>query len=259
MIQHVSTAPRAPAVLVTGSARRIGREIAFALARAGHDVAVHTHSVDAEAHEACEGLRAMGRRAEVFGADFTDEDATAALVPKVLEAFGALDAVVHNASLFDYDDVQTLDYRGLGAHVCANAGAAVLLARALHAHLQAEGRRGCLVLLLDQRLWNPNPDYLSYTLSKSALETLTRLLAKALAPTLRVVGIAPGLTLGSELIDEQRLARMAALSLTGRTTQADEVAEAVVFAVRNRALTGSTVMVDAGYHLQPMARDFPFL
>jgi NAD(P)-dependent dehydrogenase (short-subunit alcohol dehydrogenase family) len=154
--------------------------------------------------------------------------------------------------------VQTLSYANLTAHACTNTGSAVLLARALHAHLQARNARGSLVLLLDQRLWNPNPDYLSYTLSKSSLEMLTRLLAKALAPSLRVVGIAPGLTLGSTLIDDERMARMSALSLTGTTTTT-QIADAVSFAVRNEALTGSTLMVDAGYHLQPMARDFPFL
>jgi NAD(P)-dependent dehydrogenase (short-subunit alcohol dehydrogenase family) len=195
----------------------------------------------------------------VFEADFSDETATAALLPAALQAFGRVDCVVHNASLFVYDDVQTLSYANLTAHTCTNAGSAVLLARALHAHLQARSARGSLALLLDQRLWNPNPDYLSYTLSKSALEMLTRLLAKALAPSLRVVGVAPGLTLGSSLIDDGQLARMSALSLTGNTTTTAQIADAVSFAVRNEALTGSTLMVDAGYHLQPMARDFPFL
>ena len=147
-------------------------------------------------------VRGLGRRCSVFEADFADETATAALLPAVLQAFGRLDSVVHNASLFVYDDVQTLSYANLAAHTCTNAGAAVLMARALHEHLNARKARGSLVLLLDQRLWNPNPDYLSYTLSKSALEMLTRLLAKALAPSLRVVGVAPGLTLGSSLIDD---------------------------------------------------------
>lgn len=245
--------------LVTGASRRVGREIALELARAGHDIAIHSHQADRDAEEACELVRATGRRCGLFRADFADEAATAALVPEVLEEFGRLDSVVHNASLFVYDDVQTLSYGNLGAHACVNAGSAVLLARALHAHLQSRAGRGSLVLLLDQRLWNPNPDYLSYTLSKSALEMLTRLLAKALAPALRVVGVAPGLTLGSALIDEEQLARLAALSLTGQTIRTTEIADAVVFAVRNGALTGSTLMIDAGYHLQPMARDFPFL
>lgn len=259
MSEVVSEAHDAPVALVTGGSRRVGREIALALARGGHDIALHTRHLDHDAEEASERVRGLGRRCKVFEADFSDEAATAALVPALLQGFGRLDSVVHNASLFVYDDVQTLSYANLIAHSCTNTGSAVLLARALHAHLQAREARGSLVLLLDQRLWNPNPDYLSYTLSKSALEMLTRLLAKALAPSLRVVGVAPGLTLGSSLIDDEQLARMSALSLTGNTTTTAQIADAVSFAVRNEALTGSTLMVDAGYHLQPMARDFPFL
>jgi NAD(P)-dependent dehydrogenase (short-subunit alcohol dehydrogenase family) len=259
MSEAVPDVRKVPVALVTGASRRVGREIALALARDGHDIAIHTHHLDHDAEVASEMVRGLGRRCQVFEADFSDEAATAALLPAVLKAFGRIDSVVHNASLFVYDDVQTLSYANLTVHTCTNTGSAVLLARALHAHLLARNARGSLVLLLDQRLWNPNPDYLSYTLSKSALEMLTRLLAKALAPALRVVGVAPGLTLGSSLIDDERLARMSALSLTGNTTTTAQIAEAVSFAVRNEALTGSTLMVDAGYHLQPMARDFPFL
>jgi len=248
-----------PVVLVTGAARRVGRVIALELARRGHDIALHfNHSVEAAAATVTE-LRAIGVDAQSFQADLADEQATAGLVPAVLNAFGRLDGAVHNASLFKYDDVATLHYASLSEHACVNTGAAVLLARALHAHLESRDARAALVLMLDQRLWNPNPDYLSYALSKSSLEMLTRVLAKALAPRLRVVGIAPGLAEGSDLIDDARLQRMGALSLTGSIVQPAQIADAVAFALGNAALTGSTLMVDAGYHLQPMARDFPFL
>lgn len=249
----------APVALVTGSARRLGREIAWRLARDGYDIAIHAHHVDGDAHELSTALQAMGRRCCVVQADFTDEAATLAVVPQVIASLGRLDCVVHNASMFSYDNIDSLTYASLQAHTCANAGSAVLLARGLHAHLVEAQRSGSLVLLLDQRLWNPNPDYLAYAMSKSALELLTRLLARALAPQMRVVGVAPGLTLGSALIDEDKLARMSALSLTGRTTQPEEVADAVAMAANNAAFTGSTLMVDAGYHLRSMDRDFPFL
>ena len=247
-----------PVVLVTGAAQRLGRVIALELARRGHDIALHfNHSADAAAATLAE-LRGCGASADSFQADLADEAATTALVPAVLESFGRLDAVVHNASLFVYDDVATFSYAGLSAHANVNTGSAVLLARALHAHAQTRNTRAALVLMLDQRLWNPNPDYLSYAMSKSGLEMLTRVLAKALAPDVRVVGVAPGLALDSELIDDAQMQRMAALSLTGATVRPAEVADAVAFALGNAALTGSTLMVDAGYHLRPMERDFPF-
>ncbi len=248
-----------PVVLVTGAAQRLGRVVVLDLARRGHDIALHFHHSASAAAATLAELRALGASAHAFQADLADEAATAALVPAVLEHFGRLDGVVHNASRFVHDDVATFSYAALSAHACVNTGSAVLLARALHAHLETRAARAALVLMLDQRLWNPNPDYLSYALSKSALELLTRVLAKALAPRLRVVGVAPGLASDSELIDDAMLQRMAALSLTGSTVQPEQIADAVAFALGNGALTGSTLMLDAGYHLQPMARDFPFL
>ena len=250
---------RRPVTLVTGAARRLGRTIALHLAGSGHDLALHSRTLDAEALATADEVRALGARCETFEADFCDESATRALVPAVLARWGRLDQVVHNASMFQHDDVTSFSYAALTAHACANTGAGVLLAQALFDHLRATQARGALVLLLDQRLWNPNTDYLSYGLSKSGLEFLTRALARQLAPVLRVVGVAPGLTLGSDLIDEAHLQRLGSLSLTGETVQPALVAQAVAFALANGALTGSTLMVDAGYHLQPMARDFPFL
>ncbi|HEU4460890.1 MAG TPA: SDR family oxidoreductase [Methylibium sp.] len=254
-----ASALNAPVSLVTGSARRLGREIAWRLARDGHDIAVHAHRIDSDAEATCAAIRALGRRCDIFEADFIDEAATEALLPAVIERFGGVDAVVHNASMFQHDDLSNFGYAALASHACANAGSAVLLARGLERHLRGTSRSGALVLLLDQRLWNPNADYLSYALGKSMLGHLVPLLARALAPAVRVVGVAPGLTLGSALIDERRLTALGERSLTGRAVQSDEVADAVAFALRNRALTGSNLLVDAGYHLQPMARDFAFL
>jgi NAD(P)-dependent dehydrogenase (short-subunit alcohol dehydrogenase family) len=251
--------PPHPVALVTGGSRRIGRQIALDLARAGLDIALHTRHAGDEADAVRDELRSLGRRCEVFEADFDDEPRVASLVPEVVRAMGRLDHVVHNASCFVHDDIDTFSYANLALHARVNTGSMVLLARALHAHLAGRDAQGALVALLDQRLWNPNPDYLSYTLSKSAMEMLTRTLARTLAPQLRVVGVAPGLTLGSDRIDDDRLARMARLSLTGRIVGIEQVASAVAFAIANTAMTGSTLMVDAGYHLQPMARDFPFL
>ena len=113
-------------------------------------------------------------------------------MPAVVARCGRLDAVVNNASHFEYDDAASFSYAAMDAHWRANTAPAIVLAQALHAHLQGCGATGCVVNLLDQKLWNPNPDYLSYTLSKAALEAATTLLAQALAPQVRVCGVAPG-------------------------------------------------------------------
>ncbi|MDE2120510.1 MAG: SDR family NAD(P)-dependent oxidoreductase [Betaproteobacteria bacterium] len=247
-----------PVALVTGGARRIGRTVALQLADAGWDVAVHFRGSEHAALETCGELRARGARAEALRAELDDEVQVRELVPQALQRFGRLDALVNNASLFEHDTALTIDSARALLHYRINTVAPVLLAQALHAHLRARSARGCAVNLLDQKLWNPNPDHLSYTLSKAALREANTLLAQALAPELRVVAVAPGLTLGSPLIDAGRLREVQASGPLGLGPRAEDVADAVLFALRNGALTGCELLVDAGQHLRPSPRDFAF-
>jgi len=248
-----------PVALVTGSAKRLGRAIALDLAAHGHDIAVHYRGSQAEALSVVEELRLLGARAQAFAADLGDEAATLALLPEVIQHFGRVDAVVNNASLFEYDDLATFSYAAMDRHWRANTGPAVLLARALHAHLVAEQRRGCVVNLLDQKLWNPNPDYFSYTLSKAALEAATTLLAQALAPSVRVCGVAPGVTLASGPMDDAAFQAAHRLTPLQRSSTPDDIARAVRFLIESPAITGTTLLVDGGQHLSAQPRDVMFL
>lgn len=248
-----------PVVLVTGAARRVGRAIALDLAAHGFDIAAHSHIGSEESAETLADARALGARAEPFVTDLSDESACAALVPAVVARFGRLDAVVNNASRFEYDSAADCSYASMAAHWQVNAAAPVLLARALHAHLATGGRRGCVVNLLDQKLWNPNPDHFSYTLSKAALETATTLLAQALAPEVRVVGVAPGVTLPSGPMDDAEFVRAHAMTPLRRSSTPDDVARAVRFLLDSPAITGTTLLVDGGQHLAGQARDVLFL
>jgi NAD(P)-dependent dehydrogenase (short-subunit alcohol dehydrogenase family) len=232
--------------------------MALDLAAHGWDVAVHYRGSAAEAEATVAEARARGARAAAFAADLGDEAAAAALLPQAVAHFGRVDAVVNNASAFEYDAVESFSYACMQRHLAANAGAGVVLARALHAHVRGRAADGCVVNLLDQQLWNPNPDYFSYTLSKAALQAATTMLALALAPQVRVCGVAPGLTLGSELIDADRLAALQAGTLLQRGVQPQHVAQAVRFLLENPSVTGSTLMVDAGSHLVRAERDFAF-
>jgi NAD(P)-dependent dehydrogenase (short-subunit alcohol dehydrogenase family) len=246
-------------VLVTGAARRLGREIALTLARQGWDVAVHCRISRAEAVATVEDIRAMGRRADVFTADLSDEQATRALVPTVVASLGRLDAVVNSASTFEYDRADSFTYAMLEKHLRANTAPAIVLAQALAAHVQARQAEGAVVNLLDQKLWNPNPDFLSYTLSKAALESATQLLSLALAPAVRVVGVAPGLTLTSEWLQGEKFEQLHRLSPLGRSSSPEDVAATVAFALANRSMTGTTLLVDGGQHLQRFERDFSMM
>jgi NAD(P)-dependent dehydrogenase (short-subunit alcohol dehydrogenase family) len=247
-----------PVVLVTGSAQRIGLVIARELAAHGWDVAVHYRQSAAAAAQAVALLREAGARAEAFAADLADEAQCEALLPAVQAAFGRVDAVINNASAFELDTIDSFSMATMDRMWRANTAPALILARALHRAL-AEGRQGVVVNLLDQKLWNPNPDYLSYTLSKAALEAANTMLAQALAPRLRVCGVAPGVTLHSGGMSDAEFAASHRMTPLQRSSTPDDVARAVRFLLESPAITGTTLLVDGGQHLQAQARDVMFL
>jgi NAD(P)-dependent dehydrogenase (short-subunit alcohol dehydrogenase family) len=268
---------RPKTVLVTGAARRLGREIALALAKGGWQVAVHYRESQQEAADtvsSCVRLAELsghhGVGSESFQADLQDEVAVRALLPKVIARFGGVDAVINNAAIFEHDSAASFGFAALDRHLHANTGAAILLAQALHEHVLARatstdtasrqpGPLGVVVNLLDQKLWNQNPDFLSYTLSKAALEAANTMLALALAPHLRVVGVAPGLTLTSHLLSEEKFKALHTQSPLGRSSSAEDVAASVKFALENTSITGTTLLVDGGQHLMKFDRDFSLM
>ena len=257
MQQPASTA-RQPVALVTGAGRRIGRAIALGLARAGWDVALHYRSSEAEAREVAAAIGALGRRAALLQCDLADEAGVRALLPRAAAELGPVGCVVNNASQFDYDSAADFSPALLASHMQANVAAPILLAQALHAATPA-GEQAVVINLLDQKLYNLNPDFLSYTLSKAALHTATSMLAQALAPTVRVVGVAPGLTMLSGEQTEAGFARAHRATPLGQSSTPDDIVAAVCYLARARAVTGTTLVVDGGQHLMQLARDVMFL
>lgn len=255
--------------LVTGGARRLGRAICVELAAQGWDVAVHCHRSVDEAEALASQIRALGRRAAVLRADLADEASTGTLVTNCIAALGTPTCLVNNASLFQYDVATSFSYGSLDTHMRTNVAAPLLLAREMHKALAAvarparEGAKeeavGVIINLLDQKLDNLNPDFLSYTLSKAALQTATVQLAQALAPRMRVVGVAPGITLMSGDQSEGSFRRAHRVTPLGQSSTPEDIAQAVAYLVRARAVTGTTLYVDGGQHLMPLSRDVMFL
>jgi NAD(P)-dependent dehydrogenase (short-subunit alcohol dehydrogenase family) len=252
-------------VLVTGAAKRLGREIALALAKDGWQVAVHYRSSPEDAIKTEADCASLSGSSGLFCADLTDESQVRQLVPQVIHQMGRLDAVVNSASTFEHDTAETIGFANMDKHFRANTGAPILLAQALHTHLVAresaaeQGPLGVVVNLLDQKLWNQNPDFFSYTLSKAALEAANTMLALALSPLVRVVGVAPGLTLTSHLLTDEKFAALHKLSPLGRSSTPADVAATVKFALDNQSITGTTILVDGGQHLMKFERDFSLL
>ena len=253
-----------PVVLVTGAARRLGRAMALDLAAHGYDVAVHFRGSKDDAFATVAELQLAGAAAHAFQADLSDEAACRALVPAVASHFRRLDAIVNSASTFEYDDPLTFGVASMERHWRANTAPAILLAQALHTHLnELSGDQaksvGCVVNIIDQKLWNPNPDYFSYTLSKAALQAATVMLAQALAPRVRVCGVAPGITLLSGPMNADEFAQAHQMTPLHRSSTPEDIARTVRFLIESPAITGTTLLVDGGQHLSAQPRDVLYL
>lgn len=244
--------------LVTGAARRIGREIALELARDGWDVAVHYATSREDALQAVAEIERIGRRALAVNRDLAVEAGVRSLLAECAEELGPVTCLVNNASIFERDDAASFTSDQMLRAMRTNVAAPVLLAQALHDQLPPDAR-GVVINLLDQKLANPNPDFLSYTLSKAALQEATRLLAMALAPRVRVVGVAPGITLVSGAQSDEGFARAHTRTPLGRSSTPADIAQAVAYLAKAPAVTGITLLVDGGQHLVPSERDVMFL
>ena len=235
-------------VLVTGGGRRIGRVIARAMAADGWAVALHCNRSVAEAEVAVAEICADGGRAAALCADLTDEAATADLIPRAAALLGPVHCLVNNASVFERDDAVTATRASWDLHMAVNLRAPFVLIQALAAAMPSDAE-GVIVNILDQRVWNLSPDFLSYTLSKSGLWTLTRTLALALAPRLRVNAIGPGPTLPSPRQTDAQFARQAERVPLERPTDTADIVAAVRFILAARSMTGQMIALDGGQHL----------
>lgn len=245
-----------PLALVTGGLHRIGAAIAATLAEAGYDLALHRRKDDEPDADLAHAIAAAGIDHAIFSADLGQSGAAEALFADVARHFGRAPAlIVNNASLFTGSDIGTLDSAGLGAALAVNLTAPVLLTQAVF----ASGGQGAVVNILDQRVRNPVPDQIAYTLSKQALSEATRTLALACAPRVRVNAVAPGLTLSAAGYEEGRMTRMAALMPLERLATPQDIADAVLVLARIESITGQTIFVDGGANLKSYDRDFAYL
>jgi NAD(P)-dependent dehydrogenase (short-subunit alcohol dehydrogenase family) len=231
--------------LVTGAARRVGRAIALRLAQAGCHVAVHYGRSEADARATEAQCRALGVDAEALPADLGDPAAAAHLVAAVQRRFARLDVLVNNASVFGRMTLASFDVARWEQTLRVNLTAPLVLAHAARAALEEAGGR--IVNLCDAQTARPWPDHLAYSVSKGALETLTRVLARALAPRVNVVGIAPGVAAWPEHYDAATRARLTAKIPLQRAGSPEDIAAAVHFVLSaGDYITGAILPVDGG-------------
>ena len=247
-----------PVAIVTGAAKRIGKGIALALARHGYDIAVHYRGSAAEADATGAEIEALGRKALTVAADLGNPHEIDAMMTAVGSGLGPAECLINSASLFEYDLADTWSIENFDRHMAVNLRAPLHLAQRLIAGLP-DGSVGCVVNVLDQKLFNLNPDYYTYTLSKLGLKGATEMLAQAAAPRCRVNAIAPGLTLRSGDQGEAQFRTVHEITPLGRGTTIEDVTRAVMYLVSATAVTGAVLPVDCGQRLQSMDRDVMFL
>lgn len=235
------------AALVTGAGRRIGQVLALEAARAGYDVAIHYRGSADEAEETARAVQDLGRLALLVRADLADEDETRSLVAQAAP-LGPLTLLINNASAFEDDRVGGLSRATWDRHLETNLRAPVVLAEAM-AEALPDDRHGLVVNLIDQRVWRPNPQFFSYTISKAGLWWATQTLAQALAPRIRVNAIGPGPTLPSVHQAPGEFEAEAAGVLLQRRASPEEVAAALRYLIDASSVTGQMIAVDGGQHL----------
>lgn len=236
--------------LVTGGGKRLGAKIASALGEDGWHVIVHYNASAEAAQAVAADIRAAGGSARAVQFDLADTAAVEGFMADV----GRVDVLINSASIFEMDRPEDVSPQSLEDHWRINTAAPVLLAKAMAAHHTARAS-GCVINLLDQKLFNLNPDFFAYTLSKHALLGATTTMAMAFAPAVRVNAIAPGITLPSGGQSEDEFARAHALNpMRGGSTPGD-IIRAVRFILATPSMTGETITIDGGQHLDARNRD----
>ena len=245
------------AVIVTGGSKRIGREICIHLSRIGFKILIHHRNSASDAEETARIIISNGGLAAICQADLSEVSSAKKLVQSAIENFGEVSGIVNNASVFIHDDISSLSSDSWDYHMNVNAKVPTLLIRQMYKSLK-DGFKASVVNILDQKLSNPNPDYLSYTASKYVMLGLTESLSRGLAPNVRVNAVAPGHTLVSDLQTNEGFSKAQSSSPLGFGPSPDDIAEAVCYLMTARAVTGQVIYVDSGERFLSRSRDVVF-
>ncbi len=244
--------------LVTGAGKRLGRAMALELARQGHDVAVHYATSADAAEEVAREIRAMGRQAVTLHADLLDEAQVTSLVARAAEGLlGPLTTLINNASIFDYDTLESATRQGWDRHIESNLRAPFVLTQAMARDVpppltDENGEplaQGLVINMVDQRVRKLTPEFMTYTIAKMGLWAFTQTAARALAPRVRVNAIGPGPTLQGHRQSDAHFDRQRKATVMGRGVNTDDITHALCYFLNAPGVTGQLLCVDGGQHL----------
>ena len=246
------------AALITGGARRLGRAMALELARRGADVAIHYSGAETAAQETVEEAKSLGVNAVALQADLLNEEEMQSLVPRACKALGKpLNVLINNASIFEYDRLETATLESWDRHINSNLRAPFVLtqhfaaqAPAPEADAMGETRATAAIInMVDQRVRKLTPEFMTYTIAKMGLWGFTQTAARALAPGIRVNAIGPGPTLQGERQSKTHFDNQRAATILERGSNPDEIVATMNYFLDNPAITGQLICVDGGQHL----------
>ena len=233
---------------ITGSSARVGRAIAFHLAKLGFDIALHYRTSKEAAEETASTIRAMGRRAALVQGDLTDAKRTAALIQEVGKALGGITCLINNASLFEKDVLDNFTHETMDAHFAVHAEAPLQLIRDFVNQLP-KGATGNIINLTDGMIgWSMSDTFLTYTLSKMTLWNITQLLARELAPRIRINAIAPGPTIPGAQDKPEPFSKLEKILPLKHVSNPQEVCDAVEYILKAQSVTGQMIQLGGGIH-----------
>ena len=244
--------------IVTGAAKRIGAGIAKALGNEGWFVYLHYNSSSEEAKQVLHEIKSSGGNGQLINMDLNNPDCGEQIINQIDRAAPPVELLINNAARFEYDNISNINSVSLDQHFFANVRGPILLSKSFF-ELVTKGQQGCVINILDNKIFALNPDYLSYTISKAALQCATETFAMAMAPHVRVNGIAPGITLESGGQGESSFQKGQKMSPIGKVSSVEDIIKALFFIVNTTSLNGHIITIDGGQRLQKLDRDVAFL
>ena len=250
--------PLNKSAIITGAAKRIGARIAKALGNEGWFVYLHYNSSSKEAKKVLHEIKSSGGNGQLIKMDLSHPDCGEQIINQIDCTEPPVELLINNAAKFEYDDISTVNSVSMDQHFFANVRGPMLLSKAFF-ELIKKGQQGCVINVLDNKIFALNPDYLSYTISKAALQCATETLAMAMAPHVRVNGIAPGITLESGGQGDISFQKGQKMSPIGKVSSVGDIIKAVFFIVNTTSINGHIITIDGGQKLQKLDRDVAFL
>ena len=250
--------PLNKSAIITGAAKRIGARIAKALGNKGWFVYLHYNSSSREAKKVLHEIKSNGGNGQLIKMDLSKPDCGEQIINQIDCTGPPVELLINNAAKFEYDDISNINSVSMDQHFFANVRGPMLLSKAFF-ELITKGQQGCVINILDNKIFALNPDYLSYTISKAALQCATETLAMAMAPHVRVNGIAPGITLESGGQGDISFQKGQKMSPIGKVSSVEDIIKAVFFIVNTTSINGHIITIDGGQKLQKLDRDVAFL